>query len=862
MQLLERESQLQLLEDARGGVEAGEGCVALVYGEAGIGKTSLVEHFLHQQSDTWRILRGACESLFTPRPLGPLHDIAAQTGGKLRERLESATDRGAIFAASLAELGRQPTIMVVEDIHWADEATLDLLKYLGRRIQQTAALMILTYRDDELGTDHPLRWLLGDLAASTASRRVAVPALSPAAVGRLAGDRQIDAVRLHQLTNGNPFFITEVLETEGRLPETVRDAVLARAARLAQPAREVLEAAAVIGQQIEPWLLRQLAGADTSAVQQCFDAGMLQAAGSAYAFRHALARQAVLASIAMPRRIELHRQALRLLKDAAATRADLARLAYHAEGAQEAALVLEYAPAAARQASAAPAHREAAALYELALQFGDLLDPASHAQMLEACAVELTYANRFADCVPIFQQATALWDATGNRLRQGDALSILSISLYAIARTQEAEQASRSAIDVLELLPPGPELARAYRSQCYLRMENRDCAEAVRWGEKAMALAEQFGDTDTVARSCNYAGCGLMVLDLEAGRRMMKRGLAIALAGNAPFAAGGIYANLAQMLAELHCFSDAREVLGEGMPYCLDQDDHYHVQGMRIVEAAIAFRQGKWKDAAEALDRAAQSPGTDTYWHTLAITTRARLGLRVGDNDGTALAEALEFSARTGALPTLAGPRAAAAESAWLAGDNVQAAKEAGAAYELALSKKHPWIAGELAFWRWRAGDEFTAPEWIAAPFAAQIAGDWRAAAELWMQLGCPYEQGMALMDGDQAAQLEALTIFERLGTKPILEKLKLQLRSQGVRGIRRGPRPSTRTNAFGLTAREFQVLGCLVKGSSNSAIAKQLSLSPRTVEHHIASILQKTRAQSRSEAVALALREHLIVTG
>ena len=157
MELLERDSQLQILGSALAQAKADQGCVALVYGEAGTGKTKLVEYFVNEQKTSWRMLQGACDSLFTPGPLGPLHDIAVQTGGNLLNLLNSETNRAAIFSASLNELKEEATIMIIEDVHWADEATLDLLKYLGRRIRQTASLMILTYRDDEIGNDHPLR---------------------------------------------------------------------------------------------------------------------------------------------------------------------------------------------------------------------------------------------------------------------------------------------------------------------------------------------------------------------------------------------------------------------------------------------------------------------------------------------------------------------------------------------------------------------------------------------------------------------------------------------------------------------------------------------------------------------------------
>src|SRR5512140_1607570 len=220
MQLLERAAQLQALTSALSQVTGGAGCVALVYGEAGIGKTSLVEQFVKAKTPEWRALAGSCDQLFTPRPLDPLRDIALQIDGDLLSQLDRVTRRGALFAACLTELKSQPTILVIENIHWADEATLDLLKYLGRRIQQTTCLMILTYRDDELGTEHPLRLLLGDLASSPTIHRISVPPLSLGGVCELAKNQNVDAQNLYRLTNGNPFFVTEILAGVGGIPLT------------------------------------------------------------------------------------------------------------------------------------------------------------------------------------------------------------------------------------------------------------------------------------------------------------------------------------------------------------------------------------------------------------------------------------------------------------------------------------------------------------------------------------------------------------------------------------------------------------------------------------------------------------------
>ena len=205
MDLLEREAHLRALDAALTDSVGGQGRVALISGEAGIGKTSLIDHFVADRGEVLRVVRGACDAQFTPRPLGPLIEMASQMHGQLPRLLTAGADRSTVFAAVLAELQTQPTVAVFEDVHWADEATLDLLRFLGRRIACTSALLVLTYRDDELGPRHPLRMLLGDLAASATTRRVALPPLSQAAVRALVADREIDAAALHLRTAGNPF---------------------------------------------------------------------------------------------------------------------------------------------------------------------------------------------------------------------------------------------------------------------------------------------------------------------------------------------------------------------------------------------------------------------------------------------------------------------------------------------------------------------------------------------------------------------------------------------------------------------------------------------------------------------------------
>lgn len=200
---------LDLAEWLDAAVEHG-GLVALVEGEAGIGKTALLQEFSAQQRRVGRVLWGACDALFTPRPLGPLHDIARQTQKALLAAI-AAGNRDAIFTAALDELERgPPALVVLEDLHWADDATLDLFKFLSRRIHRTHALLVITYRDDELGPRHPLRFVLGELPRGGVRRLRLVP-LSESAVTELADNAGRPATGLRALTGGNPFFLTELL---------------------------------------------------------------------------------------------------------------------------------------------------------------------------------------------------------------------------------------------------------------------------------------------------------------------------------------------------------------------------------------------------------------------------------------------------------------------------------------------------------------------------------------------------------------------------------------------------------------------------------------------------------------------------
>src|SRR5512132_626523 len=237
MRLIERESQLAALRQYADEARQGSGRLVLISGEAGVGKSVLLEESAHDLNDA-RWLWAGCDGLFTPAALGPLLDFASQLDGELLRLCHAEAKRDQLYGALLQQLGDLPsfTVLAIEDVHWADEATLDLLSYLGRRIQHLPVLVLVSFRDDALVTNDPLRLTLGALASQRTTRRLSLPTLTADGVAALAQGTEIDATELHRLTAGNPFFVTEVLQAgNDGLPASVRDAVLARTRTLSVP---------------------------------------------------------------------------------------------------------------------------------------------------------------------------------------------------------------------------------------------------------------------------------------------------------------------------------------------------------------------------------------------------------------------------------------------------------------------------------------------------------------------------------------------------------------------------------------------------------------------------------------------------
>ena len=857
MQILERTDDLDHLNALLRKAAAGEGALVLLGGEAGVGKTTFVHLLAEQAGAGARVLIGACDPLSTPRPLGPLLDIATALGDGVDRLLAERAPRVDLFGTVLDTLdaGSRPTLFVVEDAPWADEATLDLLRFLGRRIGPLPVLVIVTYRDDEVTAHHPLRVMMGDLATARTVYRQTLRPLSEDAVRTLVAESPIDPARIFRQTGGNPFFVTEVLAGGASgVPPTVRDAVLTRVARLSPAGRAALDAAAIIGLTIEPWLLAEVAGEDAGALDECFATGLLRVAGEMLAFRHELARVAIQGEISPVRAAQVHQRVLAALRARFTIPADLPRLAHHAVAAGDRSAILDLVPAAARHAAGLRAHREAAAHYAVAVRHASGVAPEERAALLEAWRTECELTDRLDDAITAGQTLLEFAQAAGDKAAEAERLGRLAQSLVRLGRNTEAEQASREAIAALTELPAAPGHARVFAMQAHLRMLNRDADDAIAWGERA--IAADPANVEIESRALNTIGSARLVAgEVERGRRALERSLEIARdAGLDELAAQG-YVNLGSACGEIYRLSPAAHYLDEGIAFATRHDLDSQRLYMTAWLALTRLYQGRWSEVAACASAVLEAPRAAVISRIMALVALGRLQARTGDPDvWELLDEALALAEPTATLQRVAPGRAARAEAAWLAGDRQQTSAEARAAFDLAITHRHPWHMGELAYWRWRAGERIAPPPGAADPFALQMQGDWAGAAARWQAIGCAYESARALAESDEENALRgALATFQRFGARPATAMVTKSLRRMGARRIPRGPRPATRANHALLTPREREVLALLAEDETNVAIAEKLFISPKTVERHVTAILGKLGASSRRVAVQTA---------
>lgn len=846
--LVERGEQLAVLQRCRDDAVGGTGHFVLVRGEAGIGKTALVHAFMSQLPRSYRVVQSRCEDLSTPGPFAALRDAGSTLGPSVGQLLDRNAPRGEVAAMMLTEMSAGSLqVWLLEDLQWADDATLDLIAYLARRIDRASALVIATYREEERPRS-ALSFVLGDLATTAAVRQIQLPPLSAHGVAALSSGLHPDPAELHRLTNGNPFFVTEVLSgTSESLPISVRDAVRARLSRLDERAIRALQGTAILGTSSEPWLLAAVCGEDLPGIDDCLTAGMVRSNSGTIEFRHELTRVTVLADLPMFRGIALHRRALEALRVAGET--DEARLAYHAEGAADGAAVLRHGRAAASRSLGMGAYGDAAQQLRRCLRFApahvdearlDLLEKLGHALFMtgelgDADAMQSEAVDASREMGDVMRLARNIRRLAGHRLFSRGAVEALPLAL--------------DALGLLEPLGTTRELALTYCALGHIHQTAQRTDEVATWSGKALELGRRLGDEEVMAYALNDLGSAELMCGRPEGREKLLEALEIAKKAALPEHIDRALINLSEISLHDRDLDRAATWLVETAEF--NAASQITLCDLHWMWSGVHFERGRWNQAVRSAEVClTRQKSTPCEKARAAVVLAAIASRRDAEDAAVKVAAAEALTGRGAALALqMRWPLAALhAEVAWLAGDMADVIEELSTVYGRAVEAGDPWAIGDLGRWLWRAGVPMRLDPRAAPPYALQVRGDWDGAMQEWQALGVPYEAAVCRSDSTEPADMRAAHAeLVALGATATARRLGLKLRSLGTVAPR-GPRRTTREHPAGLTVREAEVAALAADGLTNREIADRLVLTEKTVGHHVSAVLGKIGARRRAE--------------
>jgi DNA-binding SARP family transcriptional activator len=774
--LLERDTELTRLEAAVDTAIADRrGSVVLVHGEAGSGKTTLLAELVHRVGDRLAVLEAGCDDLLAPRSLGPFRDLAPTVDGELADALAAGGDPEAVFPALLRLLGGGPVLLAIEDVHWADDATVDAIRYVARRIAVLPAVLLLTCREDELGRTHPLRKVFGTLPG-TSLLRVPVRPLTRPAVAALAG-RRTDPERLYRVTRGNPFFVTEVLAAGGSgVPATVRDAVLARLAGVSADARDLVQRLAVVPSRADRRLAEHLAGGRPDPLVEAERAGVMAGDASNVWFRHEIARVAVLSTLTPGELVAAHRRVLdALLREPAP---DPARVVHHAQAGRRTDVLLEHGPVAAADAVRAGAYRQAAETLRVVIDAGSGLPPARLARLLADRSACLYYLNLFEESFGAATQAVALAEEASDPLLLADALSVLSKAAFWARGPLSARAAATRAVQLLQGSGDDARraaalamLARSHSNLGTLGIVAEPGSECTRYAEQALTLAEQVGDNEVRCQALFYVGSGRLADGDERGLDDLER--SVRLGDGDPHLDLEVRAcvNAAGSAHRAGRFTDAERYIEHGLRYAEQSEFFGGDYRLRLTRASLRASEGSWDEAIAELRSLLAAPGDPAAMGLMARALLARLLGRRGDPDAEAVLAGAVLPPDTRGEVFVEGPLVAAAvELAWLRGDTEEMPGLAADLLRSASEVGHRGSRSELYRYLQRAGHPVDPPPDAIGPWVAGLAGRPLESAAAWATLGERYEEAVErVLSGVDEERGRGLLALEGLGATATL---------------------------------------------------------------------------------------------
>lgn len=875
--LVERSDTLERLRELAETAAGVCGQVAVVSGEAGLGKSTLLEALgsalLARTEKRVCVGVGRCDDLFTPRQLGVFSDMASVLGPAVQDLLSTPNTPAVLFPRVLAALDSLPagSVLIFEDVHWADHASLDLLKFIARRIVPLRVLIVLTYRPDDLSAEHPLTRLLGDLPASKTTR-IELKPLSRNAVDALAAVAGRDGDRLYRITGGNPFFLSEILaqpDDQAVLPSSVRDAVLARAARVSPEERRLLDTLCVAPDPVPERLIEQMQG--TSGLAACAaleDRGLLlRDANGELRFRHELARLAMLESLSLKSRAAQQRRLLDAYLNAKAPiKPDL--IVHHAAAINDPELLLEYAPRAAARAAALGDCKEAAALYALALKHVARAEPELAATLYEEWAHQTSLFEVNDAVIDARREAVRRWEALDRPERVGDNLRWLWRLYWYLGRTDESEAAAAESLRVLESIPPSVELGRAYSLRSHMSLLRGQRADSIAWGREAIAVAERFDDVLTRAQALVTTATARLFDGDESGRELMEVALELGREHEGLHEeTARVYTNYAEYAIFTSDWGLAERLVREGLAFDIKHGLDSWTTYLKGRHAQLQLHRGRLAQAETLAVSALDEEGQAVLMRLPAMTTLATARSRLGAEGADAqLGEVLEIALTMREQQRITPVRLALIQHHYILGDEAGARQQVEAMLRFGTEVLRPWDSGALRVWMQRL-DVSSDAVCGAKPTEAQrleLAGDYLAASAALDELQLPFEAAVCRLVATRrgAADLasEAEAGFAAIGCQPGVDAARQLLSNRGVKPPaatgKRGPYKAARKHPLGLTRREVEILALMAEGASNADIAEALSRSSRTVEHHVSSILGKLNAANRLEATLRVIAE------
>jgi len=846
--MLERDRELTavraVIDQVVGG---GQGAGFALTGESGAGKTTLVEAVCDDLAGV-RVLRGHCDPLLTPRPLGPFRDLAIpqlDSVGVADTLLSEVCEQ--VYDALRAE----PTVLVVEDLHWIDAASVDVLRFLARRVESMPLVLLMTYRDLEIDPRHHARRLLGDLATLDGFETFALAPLSVEGVEELVHGTRLDAHQVHTITGGNPFFVAEVAkEPELPMPTSVRDAVLARTAAVTQEDFEVLQLVATAPDRLDDRVLPAL-GVDLPTLRRLDDTSLLGRTPSGIVFRHELARQAVESTIPPGGSARLHARVLDAMERIGAR--DAVVLTHHAVAAHDGARATTYARQAALAATRAGAHTEAAAFFEIALEHLTDATAGERAELLLQLAFEQYMVSRLREAIDTARASFPLWQEAGDDAGLAGAHAAVGVYEYYNARFRRAEEHLDRASAIAESAGSRLVFGHARATRAYLAYQHSDVALAMDCLDQVLEVVGQEPEELLELRHRVIDDATALVGGDESARGRLFDHLESARAHGFDELVSTVYSNVSSLDVEHGRYRQAERVLEESLPFTVERDIPICRHWQTGVRSRLHFTKGHWDAALEDASSVLHHEGMPLalLWpHLVSALVPLRRGeeLQLGELEGAwALAERLDEPLRRLAV------LAALAEVMWMterpdARVSVQALRDLP---ELATATGAGWAAGNLAAWLRRLGLDVAVPTGAAEPFRLLLEGRHAEAASWWHLAGDSFNEAMALVDSpNDDDRVRGVTLLDRLGAVGTADRIRVELRQQGLVAVPQRPRATTRANPGGLTNRQLDVARLVARGLSNNEIAARLFISPKTADHHVSAILAKLGLPNRRAVV------------